>query len=242
MTEKIHATRGYFRSRICTDCGTIEKVRQDNKATRCARCSNSLSLSKARSIRYSRTPANTVQCKTCGCVFHRVPSQKAIYCSRMCRKEDKTSVRICLQCQSAFRVNRSVTFKTSNSRGNFCCRPCYNAFLHTGAGRFDRGPGWRTARLQAIKLNPFCALCGTTKNLHVHHIVPYRISRSSALENLIPLCRRDHKRVEHFFLQLEPFEKGMTPEMRLWHRRYSLVEQQTITRFRLSNLIKEIPL
>lgn len=242
MTGLVHVTRGYQRLRVCTDCGASEQVREDNKATRCARCSNEMSLAKARSIRYSRTPANTVKCKTCACVFRSVPSQKAIYCSRACRKEDKTAARTCSQCRSSFRVDRSVTFKTSNSRGNFCSRPCYNAFLHTGVGRFNRGPGWRAARCQAIKLNPFCALCGTSKNLHVHHIVPYRTSRNGDQENLIPLCRRDHKRVEHFFLQLEQLEKGMTPDVLLWHRRYSLIEQQTITRFRLCSLIEEMRL
>lgn len=235
---RTHATRGYSRTRICSDCGVSEKVREDNKSNRCARCASYVSLSKARSVKYRRTPANIARCKVCGGGFRSVPSRKAIYCSKSCRRSDKNVDRTCVQCQTTFSVTKSVINHTSNARGNFCCRECYNEFLHTGLGRFNRGPRWRAIRKQAIKMNPFCALCGTAKNLHVHHIIPYRISKNNSQENLIPLCRRDHKRVEYFFLKLEPLEEQMDPEIMLWHRSYSLVEQQTITRYRLVKLME----
>jgi 5-methylcytosine-specific restriction endonuclease McrA len=53
-----------------------------------------------------------------------------------------------------------------------------------------RSKHWRSVRKTHIKLNPECALCGTTKKLEVHHILPF--SRFPEFElmpnNLITLC------------------------------------------------------
>ena len=61
------------------------------------------------------------------------------------------------------------------------------ARLCFGIPRSGKWPGVRT---QYLKINPFCAACGSTEKLEVHHVVPYHQDRSKELdfENMITLC------------------------------------------------------
>ena len=62
----------------------------------------------------------------------------------------------------------------------------------------EYGPGWRSIRTMVRRRDGNkCARCGSTKNLQVHHIIPYRESHDNSLENLITLCGNCHPRVEH---------------------------------------------
>lgn len=56
-----------------------------------------------------------------------------------------------------------------------------------GETRSSKWPGVRDAHL---KLHPACAVCGGTKTLEVHHIVPFNKDPSLELDpkNLITLC------------------------------------------------------
>lgn len=50
---------------------------------------------------------------------------------------------------------------------------------------------------QLVKLilkrdNYICQNCGTNENLHVHHIIPYRLIHDDNPKNLLALCRRCH--------------------------------------------------
>jgi len=58
-----------------------------------------------------------------------------------------------------------------------------------GIPRSSKWPGVRT---QFLKLNPFCAACGSTEKLEVHHVTPYHTPAGKSLEldfeNLITLC------------------------------------------------------
>jgi len=58
---------------------------------------------------------------------------------------------------------------------------------------FGRSYNWTKVRNEFVKNNPHCAACGKTKNLEVHHIIPYKIDKTKELDidNLITLCR-DH--------------------------------------------------
>jgi hypothetical protein len=55
---------------------------------------------------------------------------------------------------------------------------------------FGRSPSWNKVRNEHIRKYPKCAACGKTKNLEVHHIVPYKIDKTKELDinNLITLC------------------------------------------------------
>lgn len=61
------------------------------------------------------------------------------------------------------------------------------ARLCFGIPRSNKWPGVRT---QFLKLNPFCAACGSPEKVEVHHVIPYHLDRSKELdfENMITLC------------------------------------------------------
>ena len=67
-----------------------------------------------------------------------------------------------------------------------------------------RGKGWKSIRTQIIRRDGCkCQLCENTKQLEVHHIVPYRETQDNSFENLITLCRPCHAGVEYGKLSLE---------------------------------------
>ena len=57
-----------------------------------------------------------------------------------------------------------------------------------------RSSQWRRVRNDFVDANPFCELCGTRKELEVHHIQPVHLFPKFELEwwNLITLCRDHH--------------------------------------------------
>jgi len=61
--------------------------------------------------------------------------------------------------------------------------------LIQGSGK-PRSADWEYVRNTHIKNHPVCALCGTSKDLQVHHIKPFNIYPELELDpkNLITLC------------------------------------------------------
>jgi len=55
----------------------------------------------------------------------------------------------------------------------------------------SRSPGWPAVRAQQLARTPYCELCGTTKKLQAHHIIPFDVDPSLelVLTNLCTLCR-----------------------------------------------------
>jgi 5-methylcytosine-specific restriction endonuclease McrA len=64
-----------------------------------------------------------------------------------------------------------------------------------------RSPHWPTARKHFLEQHPACEACGTTKDLNVHHVVPFHEDPSKILEldpaNMITLCREHHFLIGH---------------------------------------------
>jgi len=61
------------------------------------------------------------------------------------------------------------------------------------------GADWTKQRQLALERDGFMCQyegCNETKNLHVHHIVPHRISEDNSLDNLITLCPKHHRIIE----------------------------------------------
>jgi 5-methylcytosine-specific restriction protein A len=54
----------------------------------------------------------------------------------------------------------------------------------------SRSSKWPSVRAKYLKANPSCACCGSTKNIEVHHIVPFNVDYKKELDptNLITLC------------------------------------------------------
>ena len=60
---------------------------------------------------------------------------------------------------------------------------------------------WREKRMQRLKLDGFqCQMCGTAKNLRVHHIT-YENFGHEAMEDLITLCDNCHSKAHAKDLQ-----------------------------------------
>lgn len=63
-----------------------------------------------------------------------------------------------------------------------------------------RSPKWRRFRDEFVKQNPFCAACGGTTKLEVHHIKPFHLHPELELDyaNLIVLCESRRSLSCHF--------------------------------------------
>lgn len=195
----------WSRVRICEDCGRTEEVRKDNVSVRCKPCAARVSNAKAMEV--IRARIKYIQCLNCGSNIPDRPSLKTKsgekFCSVACRTAFIGIDRTCKHCGSGFSVWRSRISGKTNSRANFCSRPCYETWLCRTERVTGRGSQWHRIRNEAIRLNPFCAICGTRRNLQVHHIVPFRLTFDNSQSNLVPLCRKHHRHIETVFCELE---------------------------------------
>jgi hypothetical protein len=55
----------------------------------------------------------------------------------------------------------------------------------------DRSPFWRQVRNDFVNAHPACEICGSTKDLEVHHIKPFHLRPDLELDpsNIITLCK-----------------------------------------------------
>jgi len=61
---------------------------------------------------------------------------------------------------------------------------------NTAEQLFGRSGSWATVRRAHLEREPACVACGRSKQLEVHHIIPYHVDQSLELDpgNLITLC------------------------------------------------------
>jgi 5-methylcytosine-specific restriction endonuclease McrA len=76
-----------------------------------------------------------------------------------------------------------------------------------------RSSGWRRVRRRHLKANPSCAVCGSTKSLEVHHVIPFSRRPDLELEpsNLLTLCDSLAKRglnCHHLFGHLRNWRRA----------------------------------
>lgn len=112
----------------------------------------------------------TVVCPNCGKSFQQIPSKVKAYKNVFCRAE----------CKHAYMKNYTCGDKNPNWKG--------------GASKY-RGD-FEEVKKQYFSGTQFCAICGTTKHIHIHHIIPYRLTQDNSTDNLIPLCVKHHKIIE----------------------------------------------
>ena len=175
----------------CKDCGEWFCAFQ-NYRTRCDNCSYT--------AKHERSAQIDLICDNCGKQFKRFKGNiKSIlnnYCSRKCMIEHKKADvlhRICKNCGREFDIYKSSIEKT-NASGNYCCRECYNEDMTLDKERVYTG--FAKSKRENFGKKQFCAICGTTKKIHIHHIMPNRITHDQSKENLIPLCATCHIKIE----------------------------------------------
>ena len=213
---------------LCNDCGTEFTVRKDTSPIVCKRC---VSARGGKSSTGARVPHR--KCAAEGCRNTFPEKQRRTYCSPECRWDGIREVRTCKMCAAEFKVLKSTIREKTNASGNFCSRPCYEKYLCKTGRTTGRGSQWKRIRDEVINKFPFCAKCGTTKNLQVHHITPFRLTQDNSKQNLIPLCTKHHKEIEMMFVETERF--GVTKDTEIiW--RNMLRSMQSVTAFRIKEV------
>lgn len=221
----------YCRERKCDECGNVETVRKDNKAAICGRCLKKRNAIKGAEEKKKIAAESRRECANCA---EKVNSARAKFCSVKCKSEYARIERECKHCAKSFSITKSAIKENTNASGNFCSRPCYEKYLCKTGRTTGRGSQWNKIRLEVIRKFPFCAKCGTTKNLQVHHITPFRLTTDNSKENLVPLCTRHHKEIEMMFVETERFGVTQETEM-IW--RNMIRSMQSVTAYRIKEVI-----
>lgn len=155
-----------------------------------------------------------VECQQCRQPFEARdwrPNRPAKYCSRRCRDLAQTTrvTLTCVQCHQPFE-RKAYQAEWSQERGPFCGMECYGAWQRAnilgptaptwGHETNPHGRGshrWIRQRDLALARDGHrCVVCGSTANLHVHHVVPWEPGQADphALDNLATLCALHHRR------------------------------------------------
>lgn len=148
-------------------------------------------------------------CQTCGAQFSVPQSVPGRYCSRKCL--GAANGKRVIATRSAKKMSKTcicgATVKylpSQHGRKKYCSRDCANKAM-VKATVYVYGKTWAKQRRKARQRDGHtCQTCGATENLHVHHKIPYRISRSNALSNLITLCASCHTTEEARLRASEP--------------------------------------
>ena len=201
----------WSRMRTCDCCGKPESVRKDNTSTTCKSCA----ARKAGAI---------------GLVTIQARAKPKILKPR----ESKQIKRRCETCAHDFTVAQSVVASTSNSSARFCSRPCYHAFLASTPRVRGRGSRWATIARTVRSETPFCAMCGTTRSLQIHHITPFRLTRDNSPTNLVPLCVKHHREIETLTCE---FERAWPDQTGIDHLGTMIRMRQVVTRRRLGKIV-----
>ncbi len=138
-------------------------------------------------------------------------------------RQHATTVR-CAQCEKTF---KRIPAKVARSELQFCSPACYgkwksvnstgprSAAWKGGARKKYYGASWIKQREKARERDGYtCQCCGRTekqmgKELDVHHISPFRLfgadrhTEANHIDNLISLCHKCHKGVEHGKIRLQ---------------------------------------
>lgn len=180
----------------------------------CKGCGNLFANSNGRlycsieCIESKRHVVNIV-CDNCGKTFGRyisnIKGDGHMFCSKKCMGEymrAETITSECEYCGKEFTIYKSL-LKT-NAAGRYCSRECYwNSMKMQRKGYC----GFRPAKRKYFSGTNFCALCGSTKGINIHHIIPNRLTQDNSPDNLIPLCNKHHMPIEALtrkLLETEP--------------------------------------
>lgn len=227
ITKGGNKMRGERVELVCEGCGkTFSRLKSNiTEGTKHHYCCRECKIEANKAQKVKRV------CKQCGKHFEVYKSSleksntSGNFCCRKCYdeyqktltgKKNRKYKRITVECPNCGKEIKTTPYKARTRKNVFCSWECKCAYHHNytdgeknanwkgGASRY-RGDFEYVKRDHFSKIQ-FCALCGTTKDINIHHIIPYRMTQDNGLDNLIPLCRRHHKIVENATL---PFYEMM---------------------------------
>lgn len=216
----------------CKICGDLFPT---HGATVCPSCAE---------IGFKRSHGSSVGvvCAYCGRSFRRPKANargKRQFCNLKCQRAYERSLwseRICKECGKPFMIRESA-IRSSNASGNYCSRECYDKSMRLEGSNKTR-IGFSKVRRENFNGIQFCAICGTTKNIHIHHIVPYRLTQDNGTDNLIPLCASHHSKIEAIW---RPFVDGFDdPEEAKFYISTALRARQAATMAVVQQIIEKI--
>lgn len=158
----------------------------------------------------ARRTRNRQDCRQCGKTFYPASGNKSgAYCSRQCYDASrmKGEERDCAACGKRFYLSR---WEIEQGRRN-CSWECgrisngQSHFIHGKAIRYRDAEFRANREILKFQQDGKCAFCGVKPEaeLHCHHIVPYRVSKSHNLGNLVMLCASCHTRTDQQYRALE---------------------------------------
>lgn len=128
------------------------------------------------------------------------------YLKTLTGEKNKNYNRIIYNCDYCGKELKIIPAKFKDREKHFCNKDCRSKY-HIGKFANEKNGNWRGGHknrkgdFEAVKKKNFknkqvCAICGSTKKIHIHHIIPFRYTEDNSLNNLIPLCNSCHRKVE----------------------------------------------
>jgi hypothetical protein len=90
-----------------------------------------------------------------------------------------------------------------------------------------RSPQWKKIRDQHLKQSPTCAVCGSSKNVVPHHIMPFHLEPEKELDlkNLISLCENKNFNCHFFFGHYKnwcKYNPNIVEDAKIWNNKLNL--------------------
>lgn len=163
---------------LCKECGKPFIAKYNNKGGYSEFCSKTCSSK----YMHKHLSIKTLTCTKCGDEFEFKGTTNALYCPK-CRKE----VTKFLYIKSDVKTGRTKIgyIGKGNNNGKGVTHNSYKS----GIGLYRQ---IRTDYLKENNIPIVCEVCGSDKNLEVHHIDENR--QNNNVENLILLCKSCHKK------------------------------------------------
>lgn len=176
----------------------------------------------------SRTTTREVNCCICGSIVvrkvNRIAKLKHSYCSPECHRQGLKTFqpsgqehpqysRVDVPCYQCGKIRSRHPSKIA--KHSFCSAECRTKWQYESGyisgeksptwlgGCTDyRGPNWRRQRRLALTRDGHkCKNCGSSSQVQVHHVIPYRkfadYKQANMLKNLRTLCTSCHFKEDH---------------------------------------------
>ena len=187
-------------------------------------CRRAVAAKKKREA-YIPMQAKSKACEHCEKVFTISPSigDRQKFCSRECYREFKAiqahnswaetrEKQLCEHCNAEF-----LPRKFAGARQIYCSKKCQVAAIgQRHYGKYNRGASYQSdfklVRPTVLERDKVCVLCGSDKNLHVHHLDNSGRGEdcNNSLDNLAVLCGDCHSAIHKVTLVKVDGEWGVS--------------------------------